>query len=441
MSFQDAARGFLQEIDGADLRHMPTWRAWLVGGIRALRHLVGDATSGQLSLFAMGLVYTTLLAVVPLLALSFSVLHAFGVHNAVEPLLLNMLEPLGPKGEEIAGLVVQFVDNINVGVLGFIGLIFLLFTAVGLIQKVESAFNHIWHVTRPRGFMHKFTSYLSVILIGPVLVFSALGMTASLMASDWMQQAMDYDVVEAPVTLAMRMLPLGLLALAFTFVYVFIPNTRVRLLPAVIGGSLAAALWQFSGMGFAAMMAGSTRYDAIYSSFAIMILLLIWLHLSWLILLVGSNISFYLQHPSFLLGDPAKPVRLSPSMQERLALNVMQVLASRFISGEDPPSVEELAGLAGLPEQALAQVLDALQDAGIVIQAGGEHNGRLLPGRDLDQISLAQIVDSVRVSGSTLYGIENPRGDANLDDIYHLMDDAREAVLQTRSLKSLVTQT
>ncbi|NNF97230.1 MAG: YihY family inner membrane protein, partial [Halobacteria archaeon] len=260
--------------------------------ITALRigHLImRDISEGQITLRAMGLVYTTLLAMVPLIAVSFSVLKGFGVHNQVEPLLLGLLEPLGDKGVEITEKIIGFVDNINVTVLGSLGVALLFYTAVSLMQKIERAFNDTWRVTELRPFAQRFSDYLTVILIGPVLMFTALGVTASIGNIEMVKAAMQVEVIGASIQLAGRLLPYLLVVGAFTFVYVFVPNTRVSFRAALIGALVAGLMWQIMGWGFAAFVANSTKYTAIYAAFATMLILLIWLYVSWLILLTGGS--------------------------------------------------------------------------------------------------------------------------------------------------------
>ncbi|WP_420795833.1 YihY/virulence factor BrkB family protein [Ectothiorhodospira magna] len=424
-------------VEQGDLRRMPRSQAWAVGMARAAMSIGKEVSAGQLNLHAMSLVYTSLLSVVPLLALSFSVLKGFGAHNAVEPFLMTVLEPLGEQGEEIAANVVSFVDNMRVGVLGFIGLIFLFFTVVGLIQKVEAAFNYIWHVTCPRGFAQRFANYLSVVLVGPVLIFSALGITASVMATDIVQRAMDYGLVGESVALLSRLVPYLLVMMAFAFIYVFVPNTRVKPLPALVGALVAALLWQSTGWAFAAMMAGSTQYDAIYSGFAIVIMALLWLYLNWLILLTGSHVAFYVQNPSYLQVAQGVPVRLSGDLQERLALRVMRLTAERFYRGEGPTSRMRMARDFNLPEEALVPVLEALKQSGLLVAASHEV-AAYVPGRDLEQISLKEILDSVRGHGGSLLDDGLPGEDQRVDRVLKARDEMLQARLGTMTLKALV---
>ncbi|MGD8935334.1 MAG: YihY/virulence factor BrkB family protein, partial [Thiogranum sp.] len=333
-----------------DLRELRGWRRVPIVAARLAVVLTRQLIGGELNLRAMSLVYTTLLSVVPLLAVSFSVLKGFGVHNQVEPLLLKFLAPLGPKGVELSNNVIGFVENIRVGVLGSLGLLFLLYTVVSLIQKVESSFNYVWQVERLRGLAQRFSSYLSVILIGPVLVFAALGFTATAMNNTLVQQLMSVPLLGYLVLRFGELVPYLLVIAAFTFIYAFIPNTRVKLGAALVGGIVAGILWQSSGWAFAAFIASSTKYAAIYSGFAIVILLLIWLYLNWLVLLLGAQVAFYAQYPQYLTREPVR-LRLSNRLRERLALQIMFMVADHHLRKLKPWTAEALVHRLGLPMQ------------------------------------------------------------------------------------------
>jgi membrane protein len=167
----------LRNVEEAIWRNRPgatsAWETRALHLVRLAIVLVRDLAQGQLTLRAMSLVYTTLLSIVPLLALSFSVLKAFGVHNQAEPMLRKFLAPLGEKGEEVSHQIIGFIQNMNVGVLGSVGLALLLYTSVSLIQKIEESFNHIWHISHARNLGERFSRYLSVLLVGPILLFLA----------------------------------------------------------------------------------------------------------------------------------------------------------------------------------------------------------------------------------------------------------------------------
>ena len=153
-------------------------------GVRALRiaHcVIRDLATGEITLQAMSLVYTTLLALVPLLAVSFSVLKAFGVHDRAEPILLDFLQPLGERGQDLTTEIVDWVERLDVGVLGGLGVAFLIYSVFSLIQKIETAFNQAWHVSQRQRFMKRFGDYVSMILLGPVLIFAAVSTVAQVL--------------------------------------------------------------------------------------------------------------------------------------------------------------------------------------------------------------------------------------------------------------------
>ena len=263
--------------------------------------LARDIADGHLSLRAMSLVYTTLLSLVPLLALGFSMFKALGVHNALEPALRQFLAPLGERADELVINILNFVENIDVGVLGSVGVGLLLYAAVSLIQKVESSFNWIWHIKRPRSLGARFSEYLSVLIVGPFAVFLSVGITATALNSTIVQTIAQVEPFGAVVFGLAKLIPYLLIVGVFSFLYAFIPNTRVPLRAALSGGLFAGVLWQSASMAFATFVASAGNYNAIYSGFAILIFLLIWLYVGWLILMLGCRLSFYIAHPEYCL--------------------------------------------------------------------------------------------------------------------------------------------
>jgi len=359
----------MEELWRTDVESLPWLQRFSYKLLRLLFVLIREFASGQLNLRAMSLVYTTLLSMVPLLAVSFSVLKAFGVHNQIEPLLLNLVEPLGEKGNEIVVNVLGFVENMKVGVLGSLGLALLLYTVVSLLQKVENSFNHVWHAKSTRSLSRRFSDYLSVILVGPVLVFSAIGMTASMMNSAVVQHLVSIEPFGSLMVLLSNLTPFVLVILAFTAVYMFVPNTKVQFSSALVGAAVGGTLWQTTGLLFAEFAASSTRYAAIYSGFAILILFMIWLYLSWLILLLGSQVAFYHQYPEQIrLSNQRLP--LSGRFREQLGLLVLYWIAHRFVHGGAPMTIESLSQQLQMPGDRIGEALQILQDRGLLTESG-----------------------------------------------------------------------
>ena len=396
-----------------------------------------DLADGQVTLRAMSLVYTTLLALVPLLAISFSILKGFGVHNQIEPFLLNVLEPLGERSEEIAGQIVAFVDNIQVGVLGVVGLVFLFYTAVSLMRKIELAFNETWEVTQERRLAERFRDYFSVILLGPMLIFLSLGITALVMSTTMAEWLLEVDTLGRVVEFVSRLTPILILVFAFTFINMFVPNTRVRFPSALVGGAVSALLWHGMGLLFAAFVASATRYTAIYSGFATPILFMIWLYLGWLILLIGGTIAFYHQHPDYLPGR-RQSVHLSFIEKEHLALHLLRLIGARFYAGQSPPDLTQLARSLRVPTDVVAGLLGSLERARLVVLAGEAPLG-YLPACPWELASVHQALEAIRRSGREHPGSRvTPSSD---DEVQAVLDElerlSREAFAST-SLKRFV---
>ncbi len=434
--FAKLLTAFDSAVWGSHFDALPKGRAIVVRLSRLVLVLARDLAQGQLTLWSMSLVYTTLLSIVPLLALSFSVLKAFGVYNQVQPMLLTFLEPLGEKGIEITNRIISFIQNMNVGVLGSVGLALLLYTAVSLVQKIEAAFNFIWHVRRARGVGERFSRYLSALLVGPILLFAALGMTAALTSSALVREVLDAQAYEWLVAQGGRVMPYALVIAAFTFVYIFMPNTKVRIGPALVGGLVGGILWQSAGWGFALFAAGSTKYAAIYSSLAILILFMLWLYLSWLILLFGASVAFYVQHPEYCVQESGEP-RLSNRMRERLALILMSRIARRHLDGESAWTADALARSLRVPMRTVELVLGGLQAGGVIVQTSNEPSG-YVPARDLETIGAKHLLDLVRLAGEDRFlSVAALPAPEPVEEMLRRIDGATEAALENMTAKDL----
>lgn len=384
----------LNELWRTDVESLAWLQRYSYKVLRLLFVLIREFANGQLNLRAMSLVYTTLLSMVPLLAVSFSVLKAFGVHNQIEPLLMNLVQPLGVKGNDVVVTVLGFVENMKVGVLGSVGLALLLYTVVSLLQKVEGSFNYVWHAKSTRSLSRRFSDYLSVIMIGPVLVFSAIGMTASMMNSALVQRIVSIEPFGSLVVLLTNLTPFLLVILAFSFVYMFVPNTKVKFRSALVGAAVGGTLWQTTGLVFAEFAASSTKYAAIYSGFAILILFMIWLYLSWLILLLGSQVAYYYQYPEQIrLSNQRLP--LSGRFREQMGLLVMYWIAHRFVHDGKPLSIEALSQLLQMPGDRIGEILQLLQERGLLVESGSEPPEYLLV-HDPAGLTMAELMAQMR---------------------------------------------
>jgi membrane protein len=394
-----------------------------------------DFIKNLVNLEAMALAFKTLLSLAPLLAVIFSILKGFGVHNRMEPALAEALAPLGERGKEVTAHLIGFVDKMSAGALGSIGLVTLFITVLSLMGTIEQAFNRIWHV-KARKLTRKFSDYLSVILVGPVLVVAALTITATLQSNSFVQKMISLEPFGTVILTLLKFVPYFALWGAFTFLYVFIPNTRVKLTCAVVGGLVAAVLWQTVGWGFTVFVASSTRYYAIYSSFAILLLFLLWLHVGWVIVLLGAQVAYAHQHIRFYEGE-RELLTNSPAGREKLALEMMFLIGRNFFHGLDPLSVTTLASRLYLPAGLVRDFMETLRQCRLVLPVADEETFVL--ARDPERISIKEILDCVRNSG-----VKNPavRTDEEvaIEELLRKVDDSVAQTLEGKSLQSLIVE-
>jgi len=403
---------------------------------RVIYALSRDLSSGQLTLQAMSLVYTTLLSLVPLLAVSFSVLKGFGVHNQLEPLLLRALAPLGPQGQEIAERLIGYVDNTKVGVLGSLGLALLLYSVITLISKIEQVFNLTWRVEKPRPLTQRLSQYLSVLLVGPVLFFSAVGATASLRSAAIVQRIIEIEPFGMLIETGGRLIPYALIILAFAFAYLFVPNTRVRARSALIGALVAGVLWQTVGGLFATFMSSAASFAAIYSSLAILILFMIWVYIAWLILLTGANIAFYDQYPEYLASPESEPA-LSNRLREHAALTIASRIAASHYQGTPAWSAERLSHAMAMPLSNVRRLL-AMLEQGRYLTRTADDPPYYLPLRAPETIAVSDLLDYVRHFGENGAAMDVDIAGGKLEEIERRIAEATRAALQGVTLADLV---
>jgi membrane protein len=417
-------KGYRSVADGA---------RWLVAA-RFAYALVRDFLHGDLTLRAMSLVYTTTFALVPLLAFAFSVLKGLGVHRDLEPILQGFLAPLGPRSGELTDQIISFVDNVSGSLLGSIGIALLLFSLLMMAQKVESSFNFVWRVDRPRSFARRFSEYLAFLLVGPLIMSVAIGSTATLSSTTAMTQLREIGLVGRMFDALSWATPYILIIASFTFLYVFVPNTRVRFKPALIGGAFAGVLWAGGGSLFTSFVVSMSRYEAIYAGFAIVLVAMVWLYLSWLILLLGAQLAFYVQHPEYLpLGQRATSA--SNETRERLALSVMLFVGQDFEKPGHGWRIESLASRLRVPRHLIDPIVTALTAGGLLART---NENRLIPARDLRRIPIVEILAAVRSAERDAHHETDDEWSPTVASIADQLDTAIRGTLGDRTLADLV---
>jgi len=335
---------------------------------------------------ASALTYSTLLSLVPLLALAFSVLKGLGVQKRLEPLILKHLAAGNP---EVAARLIEYVERTNFASLGAVGLVALVLTAVAVIGNVELSLNDIWQVRRGRSPVRKVADYLSMLVVGPILLLASISLTTSLQSPAVIERL---RLLGPLLRLMVRLLPFVAVWLAFTALYVILPNRRVPLRSALLGGVVAGSLWQFAEWGYIEFQIGVTRYNAIYGAMAQLPLLFVWLYLSWCIVLWGAELAFVHHLPGRGRYLKSRHELWVPRLEAALAFLVP--VAARHLAGEPGPTEGEAVAATGFDPPDAARVLARLQADGWIVQTQDDPP-RLVPGRCPEHTSAWELVTGV----------------------------------------------
>lgn len=410
-------------------------------GARALRllrypyALLRDLSRGQINLYAMGLVYATLLSLVPLLAFAFAILKSFGADHDLQPIILEFFKPMGDRAGEYTQKVMDVADGISTGLLGSLGLALLLWTLIGTIKKVEDGFNFLWRVEEPRSFARRITEYVSLLIVGPIVVVSFVALSHNALETATAGIGRYMPFFERLVAIGQKLSPYVMVAAIFTAVYMFVPNTKVKWKPALIGGVVGGILWAAVGNIFTALVVASTRLTVVYASLAVLIAALLWTYFGWLILLVGAQLSFYVQNRNYLRMGLTE-LRLSAVQREQLTLKAMYLIGRAYHDGKTRWSIDSLAHELNMPGIAVSRIVHALEDAKLITLTDDEH---LLPARDLGQISIQEIVDIARNEKAGQVGWRNLKIPA-VDAISKTMDDAWRKSCGEMTLRDLIKE-
>jgi membrane protein len=377
-------------------------RVWIIA-LRLGYKLQDEYRNGDLTVRASSLVYTTLLTFVPLLAIAFAVLKGLGVHNMLAPTIYTFLEPIGDKGTEIGDAILEYVNRVNVRVLGTVGLAFLLYTVITTVQQIESAFNHFWQITKTSDFARKFRDYLSVLMVGPILMVAALGITTTVMSTTVVGALKAIEPFGTAIIFLTKLIPYLLTIFSFTLFYFLLPNTKVQFMSAFAGGAAAGILWQLVSWAFTKFLVSTAKYSAVYSGFAIILVFMIWLYFNWLIMLTGVKVSFYHQFPAMLRMRQDKSV-FSERFKYRLALATMYYVALHYRENKPRWTLNSLVREMRLPVAPILEVVQALEKNGLILIL--PEDSSFLPARDVSTITVREVLLAVEheLRGDSLFG-------------------------------------
>ncbi len=418
-----------------DLEVAPFWQRGLVRSSQILVAVIRDLMQEQLSLRAMSLVFTTVIGFFPMIALTFAVLKSLGVHNAMEPTLLTLLQPLGERANEFTQQILSYVDNLQVQLIGITSVGLLIYFVLDMMRKIESAFNYIWAVKKGRSLSSRISEYLFAVIVSPLLLFLSISLT-SYINTNFFESFIENLIFGSVIIEASAfIISILLMSLAFAFAYSFLPNTKVQFSSAFIGGFVTTIIWKLMGSVFQGIFVASAR-ESIYLAFASAIAIMFFIYIGWLVALIGSSIAFYHQNPSKTRSGRTT-LTLSIAQQEQLSLAVAIAIIQHFQEGKPPLTDEALARNLDSNLVAVEQALEQLQKIGL-IRKTGDQPPAYLPSHRIEDCTMVAIWQALRESNTDHISVSDDSAELMLAHQFQQdMESAIESSLGDRKFVDL----
>ncbi len=384
-------------------KDLPRSRVFLIRPLRIAVLSIRGVFEDRAPLRASALTFFSLLSIVPVVAMIFGIAKGFGFENGLEGILMENMGGQEAVVDRIMAFAHALLENVKGGLVAGVGLVFLLYTIIKILSQIENAFNDIWGIKKGRSLGRKITDYLSLMLIAPILFI--ISSSATVFISSGVKLALEkvtFLAFASPaIFLTLKLLPFALVWLLFSFMYVFIPNTKIRLSSGIFAGIVAGTIYQIFQWGYISLQIGVAKYNAVYGSFAALPLFFIWMNISWLIVLFGAEIAFSHQNVETYEFEQ-DCLNVSHAFKRLLSIRVLHLMVRRFLDGEDAVNARQISLETEIPIRLVNQILFDLVSAGLVLEVNGDNDKGISyqPSRDPDVLSIHYVTNALDQNGS-----------------------------------------
>lgn len=397
------------QVSPADV---PPMRYLMYSIIKKLLITVRFFTTKRVMSHAAALTYSTLLAIVPILAVVFAIARGFGYNKYIEVWFRGAFESQPQAADTIVGFVNSYLVHTKSGVFLGVGLVFMLYTVLMLISNIELTFNEIWQVKKPRSIFRTFTDYLAMLLMCPIIIVITSGL--SIFIATVAGNMPDIMLLGPMMRFFIALLPYILMSAMFIGLYVFMPNTHVKVRYVIVPGIIAGVAMQWLQLFYIHSQMWVSSYNAIYGSFAALPLFMLWMQISWTICLFGATLSYANQNLSYYDYD-ARTADISHRYRIMLCAVISSRICRRFAVGQRPYTALELKVETGIPIRVVNDLLYDMIDAGILIEVSSDEKGeqsQFVPAESIENLSLGVLIDRLEAHGQW-------KLDMNLDALFN----------------------
>ena len=436
----EAVRSFLKqgmwEVPLDDLTGM---KRGFVASLRILSVTLRKYTADECALRSSALTFFTLMSIVPIAAVAFAIAKGFGFQKLLEQRLMEDLS----EHQEVVGYVMEFskrlLESTKGGLLAGAGIIVLLWSVIKVLGNIEESFNTIWGVTRMRSFSRKFSDYLAIMAIAPVLMITSGSATVMVITRlHSITGSIGFGFFTLIITILMKLIPYCLIWILLAFVYMFIPNTQVKPSSGLAAGLVAGTIFVIVQRIYISFQVGVAHYNAVYGSFAALPLLLVWLQLSWFIVLFGAELSYAYQN-AHVCGIEPDMHKMSPSQKKLIGLLIAHHVVAGFAAGSPPLSAAGISGRLSLPLVLVRLLIHELCETGILVEVAspGHDKSAYMPARDPDTITVASVIEAVDRHGVSCMGMSAGDESEDLQGILKELSRVMEGSPANRLLKDI----
>lgn len=393
---------FEQDIWKISIKDKHPVFSFFVKQVRIFLIAIRGFNEDKIQLRASALSFYTLLSIVPILALIFGISKGFGLKDYLNDVLKERFQEHQDMLNVLLGFVDKYLGRINEGFITGIGLIILFWSVMKVLGNIESSFNNIWRIKKSRMFTRKFTDYISLLIIAPLLLIISSSFNVSRLQS--ISDSIPFlHYLDSVLKFAVTVLSFTLIWFVFTLIYIVIPNTKVRFIPALIAGIIAGTMFQLLQWGYVNFQSLLSGYGAIYGTFAALPLFMLWLEASWLIVLLGAEISFAYQN-AVHYEQEAEGVNVSPKDKRILMLLVTKKIIRNFIECKPAMNAAEIASQLGIPVRLVREVIYILLNARIITETVDPEAREVAyqPAIDPSRITVSFVIDTLDKQGQQL---------------------------------------
>ena len=422
------------------LRDLSPSRSFFIRHLRVALLTVRGVIEDKCLLRASALTFYALMSIGPVAALIFGMAKGFGIQKRLEEEVLSQI----PVQEEVLEQTLRYahilLENTRGSVVAGIGVVLLLWSALKVFNHLEKSLNDIWHVEQTRSWKRKISNYLSFLLVAPLilLVYSSAPAFVSMQMEAMASKFEILSRVGPVILLLLKMLPYLVVWGLFAFIYETIPNTHVKPISGILAGVLAGTVYLLVQWAMIEFQIGVTRYNPIYGSLVALPLLLIWMHVGWVILLVGAEYAYAHQHVQAFEFEPDF-ADISPYFKKVLTLHILHLLTRRFAEGRTPLTAVQIARQLDIPIELVRRILKTLMKAGLISHVCDSEDDApaVQPSSDIHDWTLTYVTDRLEQRGVNQIPVAQTTTLSAIEDALQKLNDARKSSPANRLLKDL----